>query len=79
MTIAGNGTVSGNFGVPFTGNVSVGSNGAIHANIIPSGESSQSFTFYLNAGEDTMIEVDTQLDANNNQQQMVVAHRIPAN
>ncbi len=78
MTIAGNGIVNGNFGVPFTGNVSVGSKGAIHANIVPSGESSQSFTFYLNAGEDTMIEVRAQLDANNNQQEMVVAHRMPA-
>jgi hypothetical protein len=79
MTVAANGSITGNLGVPFTGTFSLGTKGVIHANIIPTGNSAQKFTFYLNAAKDTMIEVDSQLDANNNQQEMVIAHKQPAN
>ena len=78
MTINVNGTLSGNLGDAFTGTFTVGSAGVIHASI-HSGGGIMPITFYLNAGKDTMTEVDSQVDANDNQQEMVIAHRVPAN
>ena len=78
MIINANGAISGSLGNAFTGSVAVGANGAIRANIISS-DSNQNFTFFLNAAQDTMSEVDTLFDAKNNQQELVTAHRVPAN
>ena len=77
MIINANGTISGSLGNVFTGSVTVGANGAVRANIISSG-SNQTFTFFLNAAKDTMSEVDTLIDANDNRQELVTAHRVPA-
>jgi hypothetical protein len=78
LIVNANGTVSGTLGEAFTGKLTIGSNGAIHASI-SSGGGSMPFTFYINAGKDTMTEVESQNDADNNEQQIVIAHRIPAN
>jgi len=78
LTVSANGKISGILGDAFTGSITVGANGSINANIISSGGVSQPYTFFINAGKDTMTEVATQLDANDNEQQIVIAHRIPA-
>ena len=78
MTVKSDGTINGTLVDPFTGKITVGSKGAINASI-NSGGGKQNFTFYLNAAKDTMTEVESENDTNNNEQQIVVAHRVPAN
>lgn len=76
MQILTSGSISGTLGNSFTGTVSASSKGVVKA-VINGGDGSQPVTFYINASLDTMTEEESQPDANDNQQQIVIAHRAP--
>jgi hypothetical protein len=78
LTINANGSISGTLGDAFTGTVTVASGGAIHASITSGGQTTP-FTFYLNAGKDTMTEVSSALTVNDNHSEIVIAHRVASN
>ena len=76
LTFNTNGTLSGTLGEDFTGAFSGDSNGIIYT-LITNSSGSMPITFYLNAAKDNMAEVDGQFDTNNDQQEIVVGHRMP--
>jgi hypothetical protein len=78
MTVNANGTASGTLDQPFTGTYTIASGGIIHVNIVTS-DGNTALTFILNAGKDTMTEVSNQFNLTDNNQEIVVAHRVPAN
>jgi hypothetical protein len=78
LTLNANGTLNGNLGNAFSGTFTVGSSGVVTLHTSGSGNS-ETHIFYLNSTKDTMTLVDSQVDANDNQQEMVVAHRVPGN
>ena len=78
MTVSANGTVSGVLQDAFNGTISPGSKGVVVLKINVGG-SVQQKTFYINAAKDAMIEVEQLLDSADNQQQLVLAHRVPKN
>jgi uncharacterized repeat protein (TIGR03803 family) len=78
LTINADGTLSGTLGNAFTGTFTVASGGIVHASIISS-DGNTPITFILNAGKDTMTEVHSVVDVNDNDQEIVIAHRVPAN
>ena len=79
LTFNSNGTLTANnqSGI-YNGTYTIGSNGAIHGNFPAQ---SVSFTFYLNAGKDTIAEVGGQGSGSilQNGQQIIIAHRPPTN
>jgi hypothetical protein len=76
MMLFTNGTLSGQLGEAFTGSFIDNSNGTITATIMTA-DSTNDFTFVVNASRSTMTEVDTMFDDFDNQQEIVMAQRVP--
>jgi hypothetical protein len=78
MTIATNGTFSGNMGGAFTGNVNNVSGGAINITVYDQ-SSTNSRTLFINAGKDLMAMVEGEFNTNNNYQNLLIFSKAPTN
>jgi hypothetical protein len=72
LTLNANGTCSGNMGGDFTGTYSIGSDGIITTSVTSS-NGTGTFTFYINAGKDTMMSIES----DPNDQSIIIAQRVP--
>jgi subtilase family serine protease len=78
-TIAFNpdGTLNGQFEDDFTGSYFQGSNGIVATTIVTSGTTNE-YSLFINPDQDAVTLLNSRLDANNNQQELILFQRAPA-
>lgn len=77
VVLSANGAASGNLGGAFTGSYQVGSNGVINLTTVAGGLTN-THTLFVNASRSTMVLVESQPDANDNLQQLIIFQLQPA-
>jgi hypothetical protein len=78
LTLASDGTLSGNLGIPFTGSYGVLSNGLVAVEIVED-DSTNDFNVNLNASQDTLVYASPQDTYNPGAQSLLIGTRAPAN
>ena len=78
VNINADGTMSGQMGEPFTGTIDNAANGIVNITV-NGGEGAEQHTLFVNASKDVMALLESEYDANNNNQQIMIFQKAPTN